>query len=177
LVLGWVVGLILLVVVGLVIYPVFARARAKAGMNNCLSNVKQLTLGLVMYASDNQDHFPPVQNWAGGVFPYVKNVQTYVCPDDLSPRRYAGEIQEQSYTMNLAANELSLAAIGDPATLGVIFDGNAPYGLRESVVFRHHGGAYVGFADGHVKWLPRAAFTSEVLMPLGLRVTPPAATR
>ena len=35
-----------------ILFPVFARAREKARQASCLSNVKQLALGVSMYKSD-----------------------------------------------------------------------------------------------------------------------------
>ena len=38
--------------------PALSRAKAKASQTRCLSNLKQLTYGLLMYVNDNQDTFP-----------------------------------------------------------------------------------------------------------------------
>ena len=38
--------------------PALAKAKAKAAQIRCLSNIKQLDLGLLMYINDNQDCFP-----------------------------------------------------------------------------------------------------------------------
>ena len=71
----------------------FARAREKARQTSCLSNVKQITLGALMYVQDNDDttfgHIQgiryPVQvsgilNWAQQMFPYVMNEDLFTCP-------------------------------------------------------------------------------------------------
>jgi prepilin-type N-terminal cleavage/methylation domain-containing protein len=42
-----------------IIFPVFAKARAKARQTSCLSNIKQLGLATLMYADDNDNTFPP----------------------------------------------------------------------------------------------------------------------
>jgi prepilin-type N-terminal cleavage/methylation domain-containing protein len=42
----------IIAILAAILFPVFARAREKARANTCLSNVKQLTLGLMMYVSD-----------------------------------------------------------------------------------------------------------------------------
>ncbi len=94
----------LLVVVGIlavlaaILFPVFARAREKARQASCLSNVRQLLVGLHMYASDNDDFLPrhcpccphytgTAPNlvyfhgcWAAQIYPYVKNSQVFACP-------------------------------------------------------------------------------------------------
>jgi len=80
----------IIAILAAILFPVFARARAKAQQNNCLSNTKQLALAALMYCSDNDDKFmsnnlalcTPASNgqWAGAIYPYVKNGQIYVCP-------------------------------------------------------------------------------------------------
>jgi prepilin-type processing-associated H-X9-DG protein len=155
-----------------VIFPVFHRARAKAGSPNCLSNVKQLTLALMMYAGDNDDHLPPAPDWPQRLLPYTKNTQLFVCPNDTHPRKYPQPPEAQSYTLSLAANELGLKGVTDQGALGVIFDGTALHGLAETGAFRHNGGANVGYADGHAKWIAQRQFTNALLWPPGLTVAP-----
>jgi len=48
----------IIAILAAILFPVFARARAKAQQNNCLSNIKQLALGTLMYVSDYDDRFP-----------------------------------------------------------------------------------------------------------------------
>jgi len=42
----------IIAILAAILFPVFARARAKAMQNTCLSNVKQLTLAWTMYNND-----------------------------------------------------------------------------------------------------------------------------
>ncbi len=80
----------IIAILAAILFPVFARARAKALQNNCLSNVKQLALGLKMYFSDYDQRFPfafawDVNRglyWKRQIYPYIKNGQIYVCPAD-----------------------------------------------------------------------------------------------
>jgi prepilin-type N-terminal cleavage/methylation domain-containing protein/prepilin-type processing-associated H-X9-DG protein len=77
-----------------ILFPVFSRARAKARQTACLSNVKQLTLAIDMYAQDNDETLIPSRQWSGAIpsgqnpliwpaylAPYVKNTQIFECPD------------------------------------------------------------------------------------------------
>jgi prepilin-type N-terminal cleavage/methylation domain-containing protein len=48
----------IIAILAAILFPVFARARARALQNTCLSNTKQITLGLMMYCSDNDQRFP-----------------------------------------------------------------------------------------------------------------------
>ena len=96
----------IIAILAAILFPVFARAREKARMASCQSNVKQLALGILMYAQDYDErtcgaygnssrytgnNIPrgPVSNrggtsswwfWADMIFPYIKNRQVYICP-------------------------------------------------------------------------------------------------
>jgi prepilin-type N-terminal cleavage/methylation domain-containing protein len=81
-----------------ILFPVFAQAREKARQSSCLSNQKQIALGMTMYTQDYDDTLPPYSfgvgtagffgyfgadgpRWADMIFPYVKSRQVYDCPD------------------------------------------------------------------------------------------------
>ncbi len=81
----------IIAILAAILFPVFARAREKARQSSCLSNVKQLGLGLLMYAQDYDErmayyyrYYPPgstVLYWWGDLLqPYVKNYQILECP-------------------------------------------------------------------------------------------------
>lgn len=82
----------IIAILAAILFPVFARAREKARQASCSSNLKQLGLGLMMYAQDYDERFPTTDwgegnagranscTWWGGIYPYVKNVQLYACP-------------------------------------------------------------------------------------------------
>ena len=48
----------IIAILAAILFPVFARARAKARQTQCLSNIKQLGLGMIMYASDYDQILP-----------------------------------------------------------------------------------------------------------------------
>lgn len=78
-----------------ILFPVFARAREKARQTSCLSNLKQIGMGILMYTDDHDEVLPPVERgicpgpdaygWGDLVYPYVKNVQVFDCPS--APKR------------------------------------------------------------------------------------------
>ena len=90
----------IIAILAAILFPVFAQAREKARQTSCLSNIKQLTLGFMMYSQDYDEQFPqwqwdvswasgtgkPANNgtslWCNAIFPYVKNSQVYNCPSD-----------------------------------------------------------------------------------------------
>ena len=42
----------IIAILAAILFPVFARAREKARQTSCLSNAKQMGLGMMMYAQD-----------------------------------------------------------------------------------------------------------------------------
>jgi len=78
-------------IIAAILFPVFAQAREKARQITCTSNEKQLSLGVLMYAQDNDETLPPVATpgnmmlWNDIINPYVKNTRVRVCPSDPGP--------------------------------------------------------------------------------------------
>lgn len=68
-----------------ILFPVFARARENARRASCLSNGKQIGLGLMMYTQDNDEKLPldyvvGVGTWSAQLMPYIKSTQAFICP-------------------------------------------------------------------------------------------------
>lgn len=84
----------IIAIIAAILFPVFARARAKAQQSSCLANLKQLATASLMYAADHDNRLclysqGDGQNgyfgadgirWADMLFPYVKNSQLFDCP-------------------------------------------------------------------------------------------------
>src|SRR5689334_17839448 len=51
----------IIAILAAILFPVFAQAREKARSASCLSNLKQLSLGMTMYAQDYDETFPQWQ--------------------------------------------------------------------------------------------------------------------
>src|SRR5438270_10078828 len=73
-------GFALIAVLGAILFPVFQQAREKARQALCLSNLKQMGTGLMMYVQDYDDRLPPSSRWTDMLYPYVKAQQVYHCP-------------------------------------------------------------------------------------------------
>ena len=80
----------IIAILAAILFPVFAQAREKARAATCLSNLKQLGNGLMMYVQDYDETYPsadwaqsrvqpPGIFWAECIYPYVKNYQVYNC--------------------------------------------------------------------------------------------------
>jgi len=73
----------IIAILAAILFPVFAQAREKARAISCLSNVRQAGIALAMYTQDYDETTPTINNddfWFV-LYPYVKNVQMFFCPD------------------------------------------------------------------------------------------------
>lgn len=126
--------------------PVMNQAKEASKKTACLSNVKQLALATMLYASDYDDHFPDANKWRSSIMPYTKNQETFRCPEDKSGN-------PSSYRMNPRMSKLSVVSLSDPAGTVLIFEGDAT-----GFVPRHAGAGNVAFTDGHAKAIAAAAY-------------------
>ena len=53
----------IIAILAAILFPVFAQAREKARQATCLSNLKQLGLGLLQYVQDSDETFPLATHW------------------------------------------------------------------------------------------------------------------
>ncbi len=56
----------IIAILAAILFPVFAQAREKARQTSCLSNTKQMTLGILMYVQDNDETWPRNDDCLGG---------------------------------------------------------------------------------------------------------------
>jgi prepilin-type N-terminal cleavage/methylation domain-containing protein/prepilin-type processing-associated H-X9-DG protein len=185
----------IIAILAAILFPVFARAREKARQTSCLSNMKQLDLGSLMYAQDYDEVLPGPQlsgiscnaphngmMWQGGIFPYVKSAQLFVCPSKAGNWGMCGNaspaaqalVPDCNYGINCKAvggAGVKMATIQMPASMFYIgeglnsgnwfrpfenanCDGPAPNNVwTQSLCDIHNGGLNVAFADGHAKWI------------------------
>ncbi len=125
----------IIAILAAILFPVFAQARERARAISCLSNMKQLGLGLMMYSQDFDESFPRCTfyggdtafdlNWRNVIYPYVKSVDVYACPSNPAGRRrdQAGAINGPGgkmaggYGMNAIATSWVPADWGYDATV------------------------------------------------------------
>ncbi len=125
----------IIAILAAILFPVFSRAREKARQASCLSNVRQLGLGIAQYTQDYDERFPPRYyrfNPAvpGGptlvslVVPYVRNHQIYGCPSSRLQTVYSEYGQPAYYTYGYysALNYRLLAEINSPAETVMLGD-------------------------------------------------------
>ena len=94
----------IIAILAAILFPVFAQAREKARATSCLSNVKQISLAMMMYAQDYDETFCPGRYFFGtdawtwdhyigpyaqksGAVNYGQGKNAYLeCPSDGTPR-------------------------------------------------------------------------------------------
>ncbi len=77
----------IIAILAAILFPVFAKAREKARQTSCLSNLKQIGVGVGMYVMDYEAYpmmsspsgASPRRRWADYIYPYVKNEAIFRC--------------------------------------------------------------------------------------------------
>lgn len=138
--------LVVIAIIGLlaaILFPVFGRARENARRSVCLSNLKQIGLGLMQYVQDYDEYYPygnfgcstctssQGESWRLAIYSYVKSKQVFVCPsnpNNKSAARYDGtspnaELQAMfpdlpSFRVSYAANAFFANSLGTQPPLG-----------------------------------------------------------
>ncbi|MDI9586046.1 MAG: prepilin-type N-terminal cleavage/methylation domain-containing protein [Acidobacteriota bacterium] len=169
----------IIAILAAILFPVFARAREKARQTSCLSNLKQLQLGMMMYAQDYdsrnvQGAFvtsnPPTPTgpyarnganrywWFDCVTPYLKNTQIIICPSDDVVTSCCG-FPNRSYQPNTNMGGAKDSTVVDPANTIHVIESKANYQAVNTdpgsyINQKHHNGGWnMSFADGHAKWM------------------------
>lgn len=141
----------------IILYPVFAKGREKGRQRSCLSHVKELSTGLMQYAQDYNEKYPPASNWN-------ESLKTYV-PDEYAFRCGSVKRAPAAYAMNKELSSAPLSGLRSPSETPGIYEsipGVNKYGGPEllPVPGRHVEGNNIGFADGHAKWVKDASIGS-----------------
>ncbi len=103
----------IIAILAAILFPVFATAREKARQSSCTSNLKQLGIGMLQYVQDYDESYPAgngtwmngavlvsnYQGWAGQIYPYVKSLEVYQCPDETLSSSVNWQ-RQMSYGMN-----------------------------------------------------------------------------
>ncbi len=120
-----------------ILFPVFATARESARASSCLSNLKQIGIGISMYTQDNDERLPlwavpedpanpttsnvvqqpNTERWWNKVDLYTKNHQIYSCP---SHRNQAAD--RVTYNWNQWYNGVHVAHFTSTANIILVGD-------------------------------------------------------
>jgi len=132
----------IIAILAAILFPVFAKAREKARQTSCLSNVKQISLGIMMYVQDYDEEYPRIYRnaspgrmtypgggsssglmWYGVIFPYVKNIQIFNCPSYNYKwnGNYTGKFA-YGYSYRVGNGTTNMADVESPATTILMAD-------------------------------------------------------
>lgn len=115
-----------------ILFPVFAKARAKARQTTCLSNLRQIGLAAEMYTQDYDGTLPyhllavddsSYFSYLASLEPYLRNSGILVCPErrDLD---YSGPTDTTlAYVYNRDLNGLFKDMVDDPSSVLLALDG------------------------------------------------------
>jgi len=165
----------IIAILAAILFPVFARARENARQTSCLSNLKQIALGYLMYVQDydgmapnnpgNWGGFPDIV-WRVQIQPYIKNTQIYHCPS------HRGSGDDASYSVSnrfspwdgvFAGKNYDLEAdVNGSAVTIVLMERWTAFDWDEHLCSvdppswsqrpQHNEGGNFSLADGHAKW-------------------------
>ena len=114
-------------------------AQKAAAATSCLSNTKQIALGITMYVQDYDERMPrSAAGYQSMIMPYIKSDEVFRCALDAK-----GTI---SYSMNVSLQNRSLAEVANPVHTVLLYEGH-----NGVVDYRHDGRAAIAFVDGHAK--------------------------
>jgi prepilin-type N-terminal cleavage/methylation domain-containing protein/prepilin-type processing-associated H-X9-DG protein len=157
----------IIAILAAILFPVFAKAREKARQTSCLSNIKQIALGILMYAQDYDERLPLAENWGPQwtpptpqdlrsdniwmhhlIYPYVKNWQIFTCPSTGYNTANGGcsYIWNHYDAWGRFHSGQALAQVTEVASAPMVWD--IPYSYPGA----HNEGINVGYVDGHGKW-------------------------
>src|SRR5688572_8951045 len=131
----------IIAILAAILFPVFAQAREKARQSSCLSNFRQLGLGMMMYAQDYDESLPiaywgpdwcgATSSWRQTLIPYTKNTGIYVCPSATAAGAVcpAGSVVTRLGTYGTSSHWsemgiFALAAFGTPADTFLLGENN-----------------------------------------------------
>jgi prepilin-type N-terminal cleavage/methylation domain-containing protein/prepilin-type processing-associated H-X9-DG protein len=84
----------IIAILAAILFPVFAQAREQSRATGCLSNLKQLSTGMMMYVQDYDELYPPSftgsgptgRRWADMFAAYARNNEIRNCPSQPFPK-------------------------------------------------------------------------------------------
>ncbi len=178
----------IIAVVAAILFPVFSRAKQKAGQVKCLNNLRQIGIALGQYIADHSGGpYCPVegdanlQHWAVTLQPYIHSEEIFRCPSSSLGGYDHGELPDAGFDISYGINQYmvaseqvdcrkimiypsSLAILADSASTwsgeGVLEDGTYLWQASVHHAPTLHGlGATFVFNDAHATWIP-ATITS-----------------
>jgi hypothetical protein len=167
-------GTVLVIALGAaIVFPLFTRLQGSGPVSphsRCLSNIKSLSLAVAMYVTD-YDRVPDPRAWSDQLVEYIKNLDTYRCPQAPDLRC--------AYAFNDGAADATNASLEGPTAryLVTIFESDRGWNAHGGpellpAVPRHLDGEHFAFLDGHALWVKRGDATVPLQWQLGSAAPP-----
>ena len=171
----------IIAILAAMLLPALSQAREKARTISCTNNVKQIMLGVILYADDHGETIPygqfdetPVRYWDYKLLPYVGNsAATFVCPSKSDMTRgYGWSHNGMPYRTNYPTPRAAMGSWRYPSQVMVFGcnrnEGAGGLGWLYSYVaysashwagtdtgkvgIAHSAGSVFGYLDGHAGW-------------------------
>jgi prepilin-type N-terminal cleavage/methylation domain-containing protein/prepilin-type processing-associated H-X9-DG protein len=184
----------IIAILAAILFPVFAKAREKARQTACLSNCKQIGLGMLGYIQDYDETLPHLYKdiagtrywWFNDIQPYIKNTQLFRCPSmgstGWASGAYGYALPMRHIWLEGGASQYRLAQFQRPSEILMSVDAERPWshycpqcaactgcGISCMPPYspnsqRHNNGANCAFMDGHAKWLAESTINANTVM-------------
>ncbi len=142
------VVIVIIAILVAILFPVFAQGPKTKG-SRCLSNMKQISLSILMYSQDYDEKMPHKNQYQELIFPYLKNNQAYRCSS------VTGSSENQGYALESRLIGKNPYEIKDFEKRPMLWDSlNLEKNATDSgisFVGRHRGYGNIAFVDGHAR--------------------------
>lgn len=157
----------IIAILAAILFPVFSRAREKARQTKCLSNQRQIAMGVLMYAQDNKEKMPLASTVWEDCGVQGKMLKCPSSPSSVS----------NGYGYNLDLSGRLMGGFSDLSD--TIVSGDCTVASNNLLIAggadaRHNGGAIFSYLDGHVsltKSIPQAFLSGHTDMMVGVPAT------
>ncbi|MES2460025.1 MAG: DUF1559 domain-containing protein [Armatimonadota bacterium] len=161
----------IIAILAAILFPVFAQAREKARSASCLSNEKQLILGLMQYLQDSDEAFPPTTTEREGVQSTINDPKSAFVYSIRG--RLAAYVPGSSNTNKGSSvwgcpsgDDWPAQGISGPTTTNIYWPNDYGFNINEHVIVASSSGAtgVSAAADTYFTKNPTFGFSQEVTL-------------
>ena len=157
-----VAGIVLAVVIPLgqaaLLYPALLKARSQATQVASMSNLRMISVGVIMYANDHKGYLPPDLQTT---YKYVKSPKVFRHPANQRPVPNPQNLDAESDYVYVYSGKTD-PATGQAYRMSRIQRAAQCIALHEKLEFARDGRILVAFLDGHVERITLAEFKAQL---------------